>query len=156
MGTNYIGMLNEKITHFPVYLDVETLDMFCEYVLSSEDNKCITFSNLLNLRDYIAVMDPKVFMQNDAKYTRYQFVQNYLEAKLDQGITSGPLILEYINAQVDPKFQRLIKTHILDGFEPGKLTKKDVEFINATVYQQLNMVFMHNYKRPLTKMLEDI
>ena len=156
MGTNYIGMLNEKITHFPVYLDVETLDMFCEYVLSSEDNKCITFSNLLNLRDYIAVMDPKVFMQNDAKYTRYQFVQNYLEAKLDQGITSGPLILEYINAQVDPKFQRLIKTHILDGFEPGRLTKKDVEFINATVYQQLNMVFMHNYKRPLTKMIEDI
>lgn len=156
MGTNYIGMLNEKITHFPVYLDVETLDMFCEYVLSSEDNKCITFSNLLNLRDYIAVMDPKVFMQNDAKYTRYQFVQNYLEAKLDQGITSGPLILEYINGQVDPKFQRLIKTHILDGFEPGRLTKKDVEFINATVYQQLNMVFMHNYKRPLTKMIEDI
>lgn len=156
MGTNYIDMLNQKITHFPIYLDVDTLDLYCEYVLSSEDNKCISFSNLLNLRDYIAVMDPKIFMQNDAKYTRYQFVQNYLEAKLDQGITLPSLILEYINGQVDPKFQKLIKTHILDSYEPGRLGKKDIEFINSSVYQQLNMVFLHNYKRPLTKMIEDI
>nr|DAQ98897.1 MAG TPA: DNA polymerase B Like Replicative Helicase [Caudoviricetes sp.] len=156
MGTNYIEMLSEKITHYPVYLDTDTLDMYCEYLLSSDGNKCISFSNLLNLRDYIAVMDPKVFMQNDSKYARYQFVQNFLEAKIDQGITSKALILEYINSQVDPKFQRLIKTHILDSFEEGCLQKKDIEYINSSVYHQLNMVFMHNYKRPLTKMIEDV
>lgn len=37
MGTNYIEMLSEKITHYPVYLDTDTLDMYCEYLLSSDE-----------------------------------------------------------------------------------------------------------------------
>lgn len=156
MGSDYVKMASTKITHFPVYLDVDTLDTYCEYVLNSGVNKHINFSNLINLKDYIDAMDPKIFMSNDAKFMRYQFIQNYLEAKLDKGLSSEKLILEYINSQVDVKFQRMIKTHILDSIEVGKLTRKDVEFINSSVYQQYSLIFMQGYKVPLMKVVEDL
>ena len=74
---DYLQLL-KKVDKLPIYTDVETLDMYCEYLLNDR-NKSITYANLSNLRDYVDMMDPKILMTSDAKMARYWFLYYYLE-----------------------------------------------------------------------------
>lgn len=154
MSTNYLQML-KKVDKMPIYMDVETLDMYCEYLLN-DNNKSITYSNLSNLSDFINAMDPKVIMTSDAKMARYQFIQYYLEARLTKGIMKRDLAISYVMDQADPKYAKIIRREILNSIDPDQLGKKDIEFINGMIFAQLNTVFMHRYQIGLTKLIEDI
>ena len=154
MSTNYLQML-KKVDKMPIYMDVESLDMYCEYLLN-DNNKSITYSNLSNLSDFINAMDPKVIMTSDAKMARYQFIQYYLEARLTKGIMKRDLAISYVMDQADPKYAKIIRREIINSIDPDQLGKKDIEFINSMIFAQLNTVFMHRYQIGLTKLIEDI
>lgn len=150
----YLDMLRD-IKSVPIYTDIDTLDVYCEFLLNDE-NKCITYSNLSNLRDYVDAMDPKIFLTNDAKMARYQFITNYLEAKHDKGLVSRKLALKYVEDQVDKKYWKIIQNEIISQIEPGKLSKSDIKFINDSIFAGLNLLFLHKYKIPMQKMMEDL
>ena len=151
---DYLQLL-KKVDKLPIYTDVETLDMYCEYLLNDR-NKSITYANLSNLRDYVDMMDPKILMTSDAKMARYWFLYYYLEGRLDKGIVKRELTLNYVNDQVEPKYAKIIRREILNSIDPDQLTKKDIQFINDTIFAQLNVQFMHKYQIGMTRMVEDI
>lgn len=154
MGTNYLEML-KRTSKLPVYTDLDTLDMYCEYLLN-DDNRAINYSNLTNLKDYVDTMDPKVFYSSDPKTARYYFISLYLEARLNNGLVSRKLCLRYVDDNIDSKYKQIIHREILGSIEPGQLKKKDIEFINDMVFAQLNVMFLHKYKIAMTRMIEDL
>lgn len=150
----YLDLLRD-VKSIPIYTDLDTLDMYCEFLLNDE-NKCITYSNLSNLQEYVDAMDSKIFITNDAKMARYQFLTYYLEAKQNKGLVSRKLALKYVEDQVDAKYWKIIKKEILNSIEPGKLSKTDIKFINDSVFTSLNLMFLHKYKISIQKMMEDL
>ena len=153
MGTNYLQMI-KKAERMPIYTDVDMLDGYCEYLLNDR-NKYITYSNLSNLKDYVSAMDPK-YITTDAKMARYRFLEYYLEARLDKGITKRELAVSYVMDHTEPMYQKIIRREILNSIDPDQLGKKDIEFMNEMIFCQLNLVFMHKYQLGMTQMIEDV
>ena len=145
----------KKKKKLPIHTDLDALDVYCEFVLNDK-NKYINFSNLTNLRDYIAMIDEEEMKSNESKLARYLFLKFYLEARLDRGIINRKLCLNYVFDHCSPKYQAIIKKEIIKSLPQDQLSKKDIEFINSMVFTQLNLSFMHMYKEPLTKFLEDV
>jgi len=154
MSMNYLKMLT-AVDKLPVHTDIETLDIYCEYLLN-DTSKYINYANLTNLQDYIERMDPKVFITNDAKMARYEFVRCYLEARITRGIVSRKMCLRYIAENVEHRYWKIIQRDILNSIEEDSLKKKDIEFINDMVFAQLNVMFLHKYRAPLVRLLEDL
>lgn len=157
MATDYLAMLDMKPgTTYPIHLGVDEFELYSEYLVASNTNKCINYANLANLKEYIDLMDPAVFQMEDALNAHYQFVKHYIDAKIVVGLASHKLICQYVFSHVDDRFHEYIRTRILDSIEPDRLTKKDVEFINSTIYGALGVSFMHAYAKPLTQLIEDV
>lgn len=154
MSTNYLQML-KKVDKLPIYTDLDTLDIYCEYLLN-DSNHSISFSSLSNLKDYVDMMDPKILMTNDAKMARYEFIRLYLEGRLDRGVVKRNLCLSYVDDNIEPKYRKVVQRDIINSIEPDRLGKKDIEFINDMVFAQLNTQFMHKYKLGMTKMIDDL
>lgn len=154
MAANYLKML-ERVDKLPIYSDLETLNIYCEYLLN-DDSKHINYSNLTNLKEYIDKMDVKVFMGNDAKMARYYFIQLYLEARLDKGIVSRRLCTNYVDDNIDSKYKKIVHREIIGSIEAGQLKKKDIEMINDMVFAQMNVMFLHKFKVAITAMMEDL
>ena len=155
MATHYLDLIS-KVKKLPIYIDVDTLDTYCEYVLNDDDNKHINYANLLNLQEYIEALDINTIKSNDAKYARYQFVKYYLDGRLNNGLTSRKLAIKHIMDNADKRLRPIIQREIIDGIEPGQLNTHDIQFINASVYAKLNVMFLHKYKIGLGKIVEDL
>lgn len=154
MSANYLKLLS-SMDKLPVHTDLDTLDIYCEYLLNDK-SKYINFANLTNLQDYIGRMDPKLFMTNDAKMARYEFIRLYLEARIGRGVVSRKMCLRYVSETVDHKYWKIIQREILNSIEPDTLKRKDIEFINDLIFAQLNTLFLHAYKAPIIRLVEDL
>lgn len=150
----YLDLI-DKLEKLPIYTDIETFDIYCEYLLN-DNNKAINYSNLMNLYDYINSMDSSVFINNDAKMARYYFIKLYLDARLDDGVTSRKLCLKHVLSNVDKRYSNIIIREIIESFERDKLSKKDIQFINGMIFAHLNTIFMQRYKIGFIKMVEDL
>lgn len=154
MSANYLKLLS-AMDKLPVHTDLDTLDIYCEYLLN-DTSKYINYANLTNLQDYIGRMDPKLFMTNDAKMARYEFIRLYLEARISRGVVSRKMCLRYVSETVDHKYWKIIQREILNSIDPDTLKKKDIEFINDLIFAQLNTLFLHAYKAPIVRLVEDL
>jgi len=154
MSANYLKLLSAT-DKLPVHTDLDTLDIYCEYLLN-DSSKYINYANLTNLQDYISRMDPKIFMTNDAKMARYEFIKCYLEARISRGVVSRKMCLRYVSETVDHKYWKIIQREILNSIEPDTLKKKDIEFINDMIFAQLNVMFLHAYKAPIVRLMEEL
>ena len=124
MSANYLKLLS-AMDKLPVHTDLDTLDIYCEYLLN-DTSKYINYANLTNLQDYIGRMDPKLFMTNDAKMARYEFIRLYLEARISRGVVSRKMCLRYVSETVDHKYWKIIQREILNSIDPDTLKKKDI------------------------------
>lgn len=154
MSANYLKLLTST-DKLPIHTDMETLDIYCEYLLN-DSSKYINYANLTNLQDYINRMDTKVFMSNDAKMARYEFIRCYLEARILRGVVSRKMCLRHVAESVDRKYWKIIQREILNSIEPDTLKKKDIEFINDMVFAQLNVLFLHSYKPAMVRLIEEL
>lgn len=154
MSVNYLKLLT-AMDKLPVHTDIETLDIYCEYLLN-DLSKYINYANLTNLQDLISRMDPKVFMTNDAKMARYEFIRYYLEARIERGVVSRKMCLRYVNENADHKYWKIIQREILNSIDQDTLKKKDIEFINDMIFAQLNTLFLHAYRAPMVRLIEDL
>ena len=151
MSVNYLKMLTHS-DKLPIYTDIETLDIYCEYLLN-DSSRHVNYANLTNLKEYIDRMDTKLLVSSDSKMARYEFIRLYLEARIEHGIVKRKMVLRYIYENLEPKYRKIVQREILNSIDPDTLSKKDVEFINDLVFSQLNMIFLHEYKAPISRML---
>lgn len=154
MSVDYVKMLKRK-DKLIIYADLDTLDLYCEYLLNYE-NRTINYSNLSNVKDYFARVSEDSFKQNEAKMARYLFITYFLEARLDKGVVSPKLCIQYVYDHASKKYAAIIKRDIIEGIEHNHMGKKDIEFMNSMVYSQLNMIFMHEYNDAMMKLLGDL
>ena len=148
-------MIKKELKKLPIYIDVDTLDMYCEYLLNY-NNRTITYANLSNLNEYIRQMDVDKFRTTDSKYFRYLFIYYYLDAKLNQGVNSIKLVLKHIENNVNETQWEYIKSSVIDSIPHNEMSKSDVIFVNNMIYNQLNTIFMHGYKDVMMQILEDL
>lgn len=154
MSVDYVKMLKCK-DKLIIHADLDTLDLYCEYLLNYE-NRTINYSNLSNVKDYFARVSEDSFKQNEAKMARYLFITYFLEARLDKGVVSPKLCIQYVYDHASKKYAAIIKRDIIEGIEHNHMGKKDIEFMNSMVYSQLNMIFMHEYNDAMMKLLGDL
>ena len=154
MSVDYVKMLKRK-DKLIIHADLDTLDLYCEYLLNYE-NRTINYSNLSNVKDYFARISEDSFKQNEAKMARYLFITYFLEARLDKGVLSPKLCIQYVYDHASKKYAAIIKRDIIEGIEHNHMGKKDIEFMNSMVYSQLNMIFMHEYNDSMMKLLGDL
>lgn len=154
MSMNYMKLLSAS-DKLPIHTDLETLDIYVEYLLN-DSSKYINYANLTNLNDYISRMDTKLFYSNDAKMARYEFIRCYLEARINRGIVSRKMCLRYVSENVDHKYHKIIQREILNSIPQDTLKKKDIEFINDMIFTQLNIVFLHQYRAPIVRIMEEL
>lgn len=154
MSTNYLQMI-QKVEKLPIYTDIDTLDIYCEYLLN-DGNRAINFANLTNLRELIESMDPKLMMSSDSKMARFEFIRLYLEGRIEKGIVRKKLCLSYVEDNVEPRYRKTIRREIINSIDEDMLSKKDITFINDMVYAQLNVSFMQRYKVGMMRMVEDL
>lgn len=122
MSGDYLKLLKQT-ERLPVNMDLETLDLYCEYLLNYS-NKHINFSNLSNLKDYFSRISDETFKNNEAKLARYLFITLYLEARLDKGTVSPKVCMQYVLSRVSKKYAAIIKRDIIDSIEHNKMGKK--------------------------------
>lgn len=154
MSVDYMKMLKRK-DKLEVHTDLETLDLYCEYLLNY-DNRTINFSNLSNVKEYFNRISEESFKQNEAKYARYLFITYFLEARLDKGIVSPKMCIQYVYDRASKKYAAIIKRDIIESIEHNAMGKKDIEFMNAFVFSKLNTIFMNEYSDSMMKVLEDV
>lgn len=154
MSVDYVKMLKRK-DKLIIHADLDTLDLYCEYLLNYE-NRTINYSNLSNVKDYFARVSEDSFKQNEAKMARYLFITYFLEARLDKGVVSPKLCIQYVYDHASKKYAAIIKRDIIEGIEHNHMGKKDIEFMNSMAYSQLNMIFMHEYNDAMMKLLGDL
>lgn len=154
MSVDYVKMLKRK-DKLIIHADLDTLDLYCEYILNYE-NRTINYSNLSNVKDYFARISEESFKQNEAKMARYLFITYFLEARLDKGVASPKLCIQYVYDHASKKYAAIIKRDIIEGIEHNHMGKKDIEFMNSMVYSQLNTIFMHEYNDAMMKLMTDL
>lgn len=154
MTGDYLKLL-KRTDKIPVAMDIETLDLYCEYLLNYS-NRNINYSNLTNLKDYFSRISDVAFKNNEAKMARYLFITKYLEARLEKGSVSYPVCMQYVYNRVSNKYAAIIKRDIIESIEHNNMGKKDVEFMNSMIFGQLNTFFMHDYQDALTTMLSQL
>ena len=154
MSMNYMKLLSAA-DKLPIHTSMESFDMYCEYLLN-DSSKYINYANLTNLQEYISRMDQKLFYSNDAKMARYEFIRCYLEARIGRGIVSRKMCLRYIEDNVDHKYWKIIQREILNSIDADTLKKKDIECINNIIFAQLNIMFLHQYRAPIVRIMEDL
>lgn len=154
MSVDYIKMLKQT-DKLQIHADLDTLDLYCEYLLNYE-NRNINFSNLSNLKEYFGRVSEDSFKQNEAKMARYFFIHYYLEGRLDKGIVSPKICMQYVLDHVSKKYAAIIKRDVMEGIQHNRMSKKDIEFMNDMIFSQLNTFFLNDYKEPIMKMLADL
>lgn len=154
MSIDYTKLL-QKSGKLPIYSDLETLNIYCEYLLNY-DSKAINYSNLANMKEFFSRMSEDTFKSNESKMARYLFITYYLEARMDKGIISHNICTKYIMERVSKRYAAIIKREILDSITPNHLPRKEIEFINSMIFCQLNVIFLHDYKKPVMQILEDL
>ena len=154
MSGDYLKLL-KRTDKIPVAMDLETLDLYCEYLLNYA-NRNINYSNLMNLKDYFSRISDAAFKNNEAKLARYLFITKYLEARLEKGSVSYPVCMQYVYSRVSNKYAAIIKRDIIESIDHNKMGKKDVEFMNSMIFGQLNTFFMHDYMDAFTALMSQV
>jgi len=151
---SYLELIT-KMEKLPIYTDIDTLDIYSEYLLNDK-SKVINHSNLMNLYEYVDAVDVSMINNSDEKMARHEFIRLYLEARIIKGIIKRKLIIKYIFENVESHYIDIIKVEILESIEPDSLKTKDIEFVNSLIFARLNYIFMHRYKTGMTRMIEDV
>jgi RecA/RadA recombinase len=151
---SYLDMISNSNTYL-IFHDLDTLDMYCEYVLN-DSNKNLTHTNLLNLHELINRMDESIFITQEAKMARYLFLRFYLEAKIEKGIMKRKLCFSYVLDNIDNRYKSIVRREIMNSIAQDEWEKKEIVYVNNLIFSNLNFVFMHKYKIPLSQVIMDI
>lgn len=118
----------------PINFDVASLDLMCQYTISS--NRNIKRGAFINLRNLVELLDMERYINDQERYRRVLFIKKSLEARLEKGLTNPIAIIKYTNGG-------LIDDDIIDIDEFSELSNKEIDWINETVSNTLSLTFLY-------------
>ena len=81
--------------------DIKTLDFYCRYIISSNQN--IRVSGLNLVKELFDKVDPVSYGSDIERVTRIEFIKRGLEARLSRKLTDRDMIIQYINGGIIDK-----------------------------------------------------
>ena len=118
----------------PITFDIGSLDLMCQYVISS--NRNIKRGSFINLRNLIELLDMEKYINDQDKYRRVLFIKKGLEARLEKGLSNPIAIIKYANGG-------LLDDNIIDIEAFTELSNKEIDWINETVSNTLSLTFLY-------------
>ena len=120
---------------YTIKYDLSSLDLMCCYVISVNSN--IKRSNLLNMKNLFDMIDMSIYINDNKKIERINFIKKGLEGRLDQGISNPELLIKYINGGI-------IENDVATPDDSILLGNNEVEWINKTISEALNYIFIQD------------
>ena len=118
----------------PISFDVASLDLMCQYVISS--NRNIKRGSFINLRNLIELLDMEKYISDQSKYRRVLFIKKGLEGRLEKGLNNPIAIIKYANGG-------FLDDNIIDIDSYVELSNKEIDWINETVSNTLSLTFLY-------------
>lgn len=120
----------------PINFDINSLDLMCQYVVSN--NRNIKRGMYINLRNLIELLDLTKY-NDEEKYKRIMFIKKGLDGKLEQGISTKSLLIQYIKGGF------ISDNEINFPFiSEEELSSQEIEWINSTVSNTLSYIFLYD------------
>lgn len=118
----------------PINFDVSSLDLMCQYTISS--NRNIKRGMYINLRNLIEVLDMEKYINDQERYKRVLFIKKGLEGRLERGLDKPQMLVKYINGGfVDDNF--------IDVSNYTELSNQEIDWINETISNTLSLLFLY-------------
>ena len=118
----------------PINFDVSSLDLMCQYTISS--NRNIKRGMYINLRNLIEVLDMEKYINDQERYKRVLFIKKGLEGRLERGLDKPQMLVKYINGGfVDDNF--------IDVSNYTELSNQETDWINETISNTLSLLFLY-------------
>jgi len=122
-------------TQIDINFSIDTLSVFCSYVLS--ENKNIRKSHLINLRNLFDIINVDLYKNDIEKMKRLNFIKKGLEGKLLKNLNNPALIVKYINGGI-------IDDDVIDVYGFAYISNQELDWINQTVSEALACAFIYN------------
>jgi len=114
-------------------LDLNSLNLFCSFIISS--NKNIKRSHIINLRNLFEIIDLSNY-KDDERIKRIDFIKRGIEGRLDLNLTDPTMILSHINGG-------FLDKSLIDTGNFNELSNAELEWINGTVSETLNNAYLY-------------
>lgn len=121
---------------FLIPFDLESLNLFCAYVLS--ENKNIRKSSYINMRNLFSVIHEDSFKNDDEKIKRVNFIKKGLDARVIKNFTNPYLVMKYINGG-------LIEDNLLDPNNFMEVSNEERRWVDETISACVKNSFMNDY-----------
>lgn len=118
----------------PINFDIGSLDLMCQYVISS--NRNIKRGMYINLRNLIELLDMEKYINDQEKYKRVMFIKKGLEGRLVRGLDKPYTIIKYINGG-------FISDDMIDVSSLDELSNAEIDWINETISGTLSLTFLY-------------
>ena len=115
-------------------LDMNVLNLLCSYVMCT--NRNVRRGGFMNVRNFIASLDLSVYSNEPEKLERISFIEKGLEARIERGLNSPSMILNYINGGF------LANDAIDMSNLATELSNQEIDFINDMVTKSLYYTFI--------------
>lgn len=123
-------------------LDVVSLQLFCDFVVS--ENKNIHKSNIINLNNLISNLDMSEYNNDPERLSKIEFIKKGIEARLVYNLTKKDLILMHINGGILHDDNNKISTE--------ELNTDEIAWVNKIITDGLKYGFIYSN----VKKLEDL
>lgn len=123
-------------------LDVVSLQLFCDFVVS--ENKNIHKSNIINLNNLINNLDMSEYNNDPERLSKIEFIKKGIEARLVYNLTKKDLILMHINGGILHDDNNKISTE--------ELNTDEIAWVNKIITDGLKYGFIYSN----VKKLEDL
>jgi len=122
--------------------DIKTLDFYCRYVISSNQN--IRVSGLHLVKDLFDKVDPRLYGNDTERINRIEFIKRGLEARLYKKLTDRDLIIQYINGG-------LLDSALLDTTNMDEISDETLAYLNEQAGELVKSYFVDdNYEKILS------
>lgn len=130
-------LIENKETRNDIVFDIQTLTLYCRYVLS--ENSRIRGTHLSNLRTLFNSIDMTPYQGDPDRQVRVEFIKRALTGLIDYKLRNNRMMLiQFINGGPTD-------TPLLDTFEFKELSNDEVDYINETVSEIVKYLFIYKY-----------
>lgn len=129
----YSKMTRKETPTISINLDIVSLQLFCNFIVS--ENKNIHKSNIINLNNLINNLDMKIYENDSEKIEKINFIKKGIEARLNYNLNKKDLIMMHINGG-------LLDNNINKSIE--EINNDEIIWINKIVADALKFGFIYS------------
>ena len=127
------SVVNQNTESIKPLFDIKTLDFYCRYVISMNQN--IRVSNLNLIKDLFNRVDEKQYGNDIDRITRIQFIKRGLDARLSKKLTNKDMIIQYINGSIGD-------TPLLETSTMEEISNEDLAYLNELANDLVKSYFV--------------